>query len=191
MGGGTQPTSSQRDDDWPGSSVPLLGLEEETSSPSTSTAADAPATEASKSRLPPRPPPSASHPPGAPLQAMTRSSGANVSTGGEQMLIPIYPEPIIGMAVRPPRVPPQPGHVLVGYEVCQPRAGCCQFEGLSFGGIATVILLLLFFWPLAWVPCLMPQCFNSFLRPVYGFPRTPPPGYVMMVTPGFPAPAVF
>ena len=33
------------------------------------------------------------------------------------------------------QVPPQPGMVLIGYEVCHPRAGCFRCDGLSPGGL--------------------------------------------------------
>ncbi len=35
----------------------------------------------------------------------------------------------------PVQVPPQPGQVLLGYEVYKPAPGCCQCEGLSAGGL--------------------------------------------------------
>lgn len=36
-------------------------------------------------------------------------------------------------------------------------------------GIIAIILLLIFFWPLAWIPCVMPECFEQQQRPVYGY----------------------
>lgn len=33
------------------------------------------------------------------------------------------------------QVPPQPGMVLLGYEVYAPPSGCCQCDGMSTGGI--------------------------------------------------------
>ncbi|PSC68195.1 lipopolysaccharide-induced transcription factor regulating tumor necrosis factor [Micractinium conductrix] len=71
-------------------------------------------------------------------------------------------------------VVPAPGQVLLGYELYRPAAGCCQCEGLSAAGLLSVILLVLVFWPLAWLPCVMPECFEPLQRPVYGFPA---PGY--------------
>lgn len=79
--------------------------------------------------------------------------------------------------MRPPRVPPQPGQVLLGYEVYRPMPGCCQCEGLSASGLIAVILLVFIFWPLAWIPCVMPECYEQLQCPVYGWPPPPPPGY--------------
>lgn len=112
------------------------------------------------------------------------------------------------LSCRASQVPPQPGQVLLGYEVCRPRAGCLRCDGLSPVGLvageqgaggahlrgeqetrrrsemrgdtlvpclsprvpppltcahrpsggtpAAVIFLLMFCWPLAWVPCVIP-----------------------------------
>jgi hypothetical protein len=54
------------------------------------------------------------------------------------------------------QVPPQPGQILVGYETCQPVGGCCVCDGLSAGGVIAIVILVLVFWPLAWIPCVMP-----------------------------------
>jgi hypothetical protein len=71
--------------------------------------------------------------------------------------------------------------VIIGYEYYQPKAGCFQCDGLSSQGLLSVILLVILFWPLAWIPCLMPSCFETYQRPVYGWPAgqappMPPPG---------------
>ncbi|GAB4818419.1 hypothetical protein N2152v2_005465 [Parachlorella kessleri] len=50
------------------------------------------------------------------------------------------------------RVPPQPGQVIVSYEVYKHE---------------------ILFWPLAWIPCVMPDCFESYQVPVYGYPQQP------------------
>ncbi|EFN52939.1 hypothetical protein CHLNCDRAFT_137297 [Chlorella variabilis] len=115
----------------------------------------------SYSSPPPLAPPVASYPP-----APTGPLPPGV------VLVPLSATPIAGMVMRPPRVPPQPGQVLLGYEVCRPRAGCLRCDGLSPVGLVAVIFLLMFCWPLAWVPCVIPDCFNSFQRPVYGWRPT-------------------
>lgn len=56
------------------------------------------------------------------------------------------------------------------WEIVRPEVGCCQCVGLSFAGWMSVILLVLLFWPLAWVPCFMPECFDPCQRPIYGYP---------------------
>ena len=77
-------------------------------------------------------------------------------------------------------MPPQPGQIVTGYEVVRPAAGCCQFDGLSPAGLIAIIILVLIFWPLAWVPCVMPDCYEPYQRPIYGWPvqqqqQGPPP----------------
>ena len=96
--------------------------------------------------------------------------------------------PALSRSVMPPapplpQVPPQPGQIVTGYEVVRPAAGCCQFDGLSPAGLIAIIILVLIFWPLAWVPCVMPDCYEPYQRPIYGWPvqqqqqGPPPPPY--------------
>lgn len=40
------------------------------------------------------------------------------------------------------------------------QVGCCQCEDLSTTGWIAVILLLLLFWPLFWIPFVMPECYE-------------------------------
>ncbi|KAL3145971.1 hypothetical protein ABBQ38_015331 [Trebouxia sp. C0009 RCD-2024] len=87
-------------------------------------------------------------------------------TGGQGL----YPQPVAGIAVRGPLVAPQPGHVLLGYQVCEPRTGCCECDNLSPAGWISIILLLLFFWPLFWIPFVMPECYERYQIPIYGQP---------------------
>lgn len=42
-------------------------------------------------------------------------------------------------------------------------------DGMKQSGLIAIILLLLFFWPLAWIPCVMDECFEQQQRPVYGY----------------------
>ena len=53
----------------------------------------------------------------------------------------------------PVQVPPAPGQVVIGYEMEAAQSGCCKCEGLSTGGLIAVIILVLLFWPLAFIPC--------------------------------------
>lgn len=56
-------------------------------------------------------------------------------------------------------------------------------DDLSLLGILAVILLMFFFWPLAWVPCVITECHRRSQRPVYGFPPTDQE-YVPTLVPG-------
>ncbi|KAK9841324.1 hypothetical protein WJX74_003926 [Apatococcus lobatus] len=80
----------------------------------------------------------------------------------------LRPQPTVGMPTRGPARAPAPGDVLLGYEICQPESGCCKCDGLSSVGMLSVILLLFFFFPLACLPCCMPECYEPYQRPVYG-----------------------
>ncbi|KAK9841717.1 hypothetical protein WJX74_010748 [Apatococcus lobatus] len=80
----------------------------------------------------------------------------------------VHAQPIPGMPLRGPGRAPAPGDLLLGYEVCQPETGCCQCNGLSSTGVVAIILLLFIFWPVAFIPCLMPECYEAYQRPVYG-----------------------
>ena len=59
-------------------------------------------------------------------------------------------------------------------EHCRSQGACCDCDELSPTGWIAVILLILFFWPLAWVPCVMSDCYEQYQRPVYGWPSQPP-----------------
>ena len=59
-------------------------------------------------------------------------------------------------------MPPQPGQVLLGYELYQPPAGCCMCDGLSPAGLIAGEVLMAQLHvaqrPPSWVACF---CFNS------------------------------
>ncbi|KAK9852569.1 hypothetical protein WJX84_003908 [Apatococcus fuscideae] len=96
-----------------------------------------------------------------------------IPTGGPQVTYAstLRPQPTPGIPTRGPERAPAPSDVLLGYEMCQPQTGCCECNGLSMTGMLAVILLLFIFWPAAFIPCLMPECFEPYQRPVYG-PRS-------------------
>ncbi|BDA45789.1 hypothetical protein COCOBI_07-5760 [Coccomyxa sp. Obi] len=79
------------------------------------------------------------------------------------------PQPIPGIPVRPPVVPPVAGQVVTHYESYAPEKGCCKCDGMKQSGIIAIVLLVIFFWPLAFIPCLMDDCFEPQQRPVYGY----------------------
>jgi hypothetical protein len=89
----------------------------------------------------------------------------------------LHPAPVPGVQMFPPSPAPEPGQVLLGYEMIEPKAGCCQCAGLSFVGWMSVLLLVIFFWPLAWVPCVMQSCFEPCQRPVFGWPQQQQQGF--------------
>jgi hypothetical protein len=78
---------------------------------------------------------------------------------------PTPPHVMVGVPVAVP--PGQP--VIIGYErrVADDSCFSCDLSGV---GIAATIFLLLFFFPLAWLPCVMESCRNRVSVPVYGQP---------------------
>jgi hypothetical protein len=58
------------------------------------------------------------------------------------------------------------GDQIVGYAPVQPDSNQCDLEALSFAGWLWVIMLLIFFFPLMWVPCVMDSCYEPYqVRP--------------------------
>jgi hypothetical protein len=66
----------------------------------------------------------------------------------------------------------------------------CSCEGFSSGGVVAVIILLLFFCPLFWIPLVTDGCFEQTQRPVYdndGGQPGPPVGAVHEAPPYYQA----
>eukprot|EP00798_Chlamydomonas_sp_ICE-L_P011258 gene11258-18884_t len=82
----------------------------------------------------------------------------------------VPPQAIPGLPIKPPRVPPQAGQVIVSYETIEPEVGCCKCSDLTTGGLIALIVLVLVFWPLAFIPCLQKDCHTQSQAPVYGSP---------------------
>ena len=97
------------------------------------------------------PPPSLSHHPSSPLSS---------------------PCPL-GIKILPPLGRPPAGAQPVGYAMVDPEPGCLKCSTLSQAGIIVVILLAIFFWPLAFLPCLFPQMHEKAQRAMYAVPEAP------------------
>ncbi|KAK9903922.1 hypothetical protein WJX75_000552 [Coccomyxa subellipsoidea] len=100
---------------------------------------------------------------------------------------PQGPQPIPGVNVRPPLVPPAAGQVVTHFETFTPQTGCCKCDGMKMSGYVAIILLVIFFWPLAFIPCLMDDCFEPQQRPVYGYAQGQAPIPVAQPAHGQPA----
>eukprot|EP01023_Acetabularia_acetabulum_P037418 TRINITY_DN3546_c0_g2_i4.p3 TRINITY_DN3546_c0_g2~~TRINITY_DN3546_c0_g2_i4.p3 ORF type:complete len:122 (+),score=6.80 TRINITY_DN3546_c0_g2_i4:57-368(+) len=100
----------------------------------------------------------------------------------------LYPQQIQGLTIKPPVAAPQPGQVIIGYERFKHEADCCNCEGMTQDGLITIFILILTFWPLAFIPCLIEDCREEYQRPVYGNPRQAPAvvGYMPPVAPKAP-----
>jgi hypothetical protein len=84
----------------------------------------------------------------------------------QQQQQPPTPPPHVMVGVPVP--PGQP--VIVGYERRVADDSCCSCD-LSGLGIASTIFLLIFFFPLAWLPCVLESCRNRVSVPVYAVPQ--------------------
>merc|ERR1711963_991258 len=94
------------------------------------------------------------------------------------------PLPFPGLPVRAPRRAPQPGEVVVRYELVAGKSGCCECGDLKPEGWIVVIILLLFCFPFAWVPCCIKSLHEPHQVPVYGPPSalvSAPPQQTMPV----------
>ncbi|CAI5967890.1 unnamed protein product [Closterium sp. NIES-65] len=105
-------------------------------------------------------PPQFPPPPGCPSAVVVVAHGAS---GGE---FPVFsPAPIPGLYMLPPRVPPSPDMVILGYETCAPPTGCCATATLSGVGWLAAIVAFIFCWPLTCLPCCIPQLHEVRLIP--------------------------
>ncbi|KAI8464891.1 MAG: hypothetical protein J3K34DRAFT_525831 [Monoraphidium minutum] len=108
------------------------------------------------------------------------------------------PAPVAGYAITPPAAPPRPGEVVIGWEILPVDEGCsCD---LNVPGIVLLVVLILVFWPIFWIPMVIPAFKNQRQRPVYGPPGSTPHPQVAVPIPtaapaagqpvtGYPAPA--
>ena len=79
----------------------------------------------------------------------------------------------LGIKILPPLGRPPAGAQPVGYAMVDPEPGCLKCSTLSQAGIIVVILLAIFFWPLAFLPCLFPQMHEKAQRAMYAVPEAP------------------
>eukprot|EP01025_Chloroclados_australasicus_P033110 TRINITY_DN3368_c0_g1_i1.p3 TRINITY_DN3368_c0_g1~~TRINITY_DN3368_c0_g1_i1.p3 ORF type:complete len:146 (-),score=2.85 TRINITY_DN3368_c0_g1_i1:348-785(-) len=95
------------------------------------------------------------------------------------MSIPLSPQPIPGLPIRPPLMMPQHGQVIVGYQRRRYPADCCNCEGLNETALIWIVVLfvlgLMFIFPLffMWIPLVVDDCRKEYQIPVYGFPANP------------------
>jgi hypothetical protein len=87
-----------------------------------------------------------------------------------------YPPPpphAVGVPIPPPQQPQQPQPIVVGYERRLTDDSCCSCD-LSGMGIAWTIVLLLFCFPLAFLPFVLKPCRNKVSVPIYAVPVVAP-----------------
>eukprot|EP00850_Spirogloea_muscicola_P022161 SM000280S10716 [mRNA] locus=s280:80025:81299:+ [translate_table: standard] len=106
------------------------------------------------------PPPGAYPPPQQPYAYPQAPQAPYPQYGAPQPYPGQQPQPIQGLRIKPPLVDPQQGQVIVAYQIGEPQVGCCKFEDLSPVGFMAIIILILVFPILAFIPCLMPECYE-------------------------------
>ena len=87
----------------------------------------------------------------------------------------LYPEPIAGILIIGPKKLPEPGEVVIGYELLDHNPEKKLFvkphpRHMNTVGWAAVIITAICFWPVSCVPCCMSFSYSRCQRPVYGRP---------------------
>uniref|UniRef100_A0A7S1X7S3 LITAF domain-containing protein n=1 Tax=Tetraselmis chuii TaxID=63592 RepID=A0A7S1X7S3_9CHLO len=80
----------------------------------------------------------------------------------------MQPTPFPDLPVKPPSKAPKAGEVVIRYDVRDGKSGCCECGDLKPIGWVAVVLLLVFFFPFAWIPCCIRECHERYQEPVYG-----------------------
>jgi hypothetical protein len=82
----------------------------------------------------------------------------------------LYEYPIANIPIIEPKDAPQAGEVLLGYELlyAKHKFNKPNPRHMNAAGWISVVLLTLFFWPAALVPCFTKCSYNECQRPVYG-----------------------
>lgn len=85
----------------------------------------------------------------------------------------LYEYPIANIPIIEPKDAPEPGDILLGYELlyAKHKFNKPNPRHMNASGWISVVLLTLFFWPAALVPCFTKCSYNECQRPVYGPPR--------------------
>jgi hypothetical protein len=91
------------------------------------------------------------------------------------MIDNIFMTPIEGIPMIEPEYEPIPGEILLGYRIVygqdtplfvKPRP-----KRMNTLGWVSVVIGLIFFWPVSCVPCCLSYSYSESQQPVYGFPR--------------------
>lgn len=83
----------------------------------------------------------------------------------------LYPNPIEGVPMYPPKKVPKPGAQVIGYELIDPsEAGvfCKPVPNkLNRRGLFAILACLFCCWPASCVPCFTSCSYSKYQRPVY------------------------
>lgn len=92
------------------------------------------------------------------------SDSSSISTPGRVIGCSSGPEPFPGVPIKQPLQPPQPGEVLIRYEL-EAASGCrlTAWGWCCFGTLCCIAL------PLSWLPFVCAFCKPQCQRPVYGY----------------------
>lgn len=112
------------------------------------------------------------------------SKGGGKSKGRGASVPDVRPDPIAGIKILPPKRTPEPGEVVVGYQLVEGPAECCDActccvvpepSRMSQEGWMSVLLIALIFTPMACLPCCIAKNYEQGQVPIYGPPPPPPP----------------
>jgi len=91
------------------------------------------------------------------------------------MIDDIFMTPIEGIPIIEPEYEPLPGEILLGYRIIyrQDTLKCVnpRPKRMNTIGWASVIIGLIFFWPVSCIPCCLSYSYYESQQPVYGIPR--------------------
>lgn len=83
----------------------------------------------------------------------------------------LHLDPIPGVPIVEPEIPPGPNDILLGYELVKNETKTFRkpdLKNMQPIGWIGVLLSVLIFWPVSCVPCFMSCSYSDFQRPVYG-----------------------
>merc|ERR1711976_991554 len=95
----------------------------------------------------------------------------------------VGPQPYPGIPVRRLKQKPQPGQVLVRYEIVRANPGCLEYDTLSTTGWVSTVIAALCLWPLICVPCCLRESHETYQVAIWGDPSDLPPGYTVDALP--------
>ena len=85
----------------------------------------------------------------------------------------IFIEPVKGVPIIEPKVLPEPGQVIIGYELIETKPRLSKFHKpnprrMNKAGWLSLLALAICCWPCAAVPCFLSCSYDMCQRPVYG-----------------------
>lgn len=83
----------------------------------------------------------------------------------------LYENPIPGIEIIEPEIPPGVNDVLLGYRIIEVEKNCFVKPNpsrMNIGGWLLFGVLMVVFWPISCIPCCINSSYNTVQVPVYG-----------------------